>query len=124
MGKLAIRAVIIATLLFVCAAHSAYAAPAEERWVVLAARQDQGEAVDLARIYARSVDGVRVTRAKNGWFAIVAGPIFVKTIAEARTALSVRLYIPGDSISRSYGWLLGGRLRSASVSDPGGCTIW
>lgn len=106
MGKLAIKAVIIATLLFVCAGHPAYAAPPEERWVVLAARQDQAEPVDLSRIYARSVDGVRVARAKNGWLAILAGPIFAKTIAEAHAALTARLYIPGDSyLGRMDGFL-------------------
>jgi S1-C subfamily serine protease len=79
------------------AARAATEAGGPERWVVVAARSDQTEAIDLARTYARSVNGVHVARAKNGWYAIVVGPLLAKSIGEARSKLALRLDIPSDA---------------------------
>ena len=71
--------------------------PGEKRWLVMAARQDQTEATDLARAYAREVSGVRVLRTRNGWHAVVVGPLAVHTIAEARKSLPPAMSLPSDA---------------------------
>jgi len=107
-ARLAAPTALLAAI-FVFAISVAHAVGPDERWIVLAARQEQREAADLALDYARSVDGVRVVRAKNGWFAILVGPIFTKSIGEARAVLTPRLFIPSDAyLSRMDGLHRGG----------------
>jgi S1-C subfamily serine protease len=45
------------------------------RWVVLASRQNVDEAIGIAQYYGR--EGIRVVRAKNGWYAVIKGPKLV-----------------------------------------------
>jgi serine protease Do len=68
-----------------------------QRWIVVAARQDKAEAEDLAREYGREVDGVRVVRSANGWFAVLIGPTSTSSIAEAKKSLEPRLWLPEDA---------------------------
>ncbi len=68
-----------------------------DRWVVLAARQSPEEAIDLARSYGREVDGLRVVRSANGWFAVVLGPMPVANVAAAQARLGRRLWLPSDA---------------------------
>ncbi len=68
-----------------------------EHWLVLAARQDRTDAIDFARTYARDLTGVRVVRADNGWFAIIAGPTAMKTMADARAYHADRTSLPEDA---------------------------
>ena len=68
-----------------------------DNWVVVASRQDQQEALDVARSYGQQGSGVRVVRSKNGWFAVVLGPISVSSIEEARAKYAPRLIIPSDA---------------------------
>jgi Clp protease len=104
-AQAAIKIVLAAAIILLLAMHIATAAVPDARWLVLAARQDQGEAIHLARAYARSVDGVRVVRSKNGWFAVIVGPVGVRTVAEARAGLADRLYLPDDTyLARLEGW--------------------
>jgi hypothetical protein len=70
---------------------------AAQRMVVLAARKDRSEAIDMALTFARSIDGVRVELARNGWYAIMVGPTTAKTIAEAQRQMGSRLYLPSDA---------------------------
>jgi S1-C subfamily serine protease len=66
-------------------------------WIVLAARQDREEAVDLARTYGALVNGVRAVRSGNGWFAVLLGPAPVASMAEAKTRYQPQLWFPSDA---------------------------
>jgi len=70
---------------------------ADQRWIVIASRQDFEEAKQVAWILASHVRDVHVVRAKNGWYAVVAGPMEraagIKTLAELKNEGSV----PEDS---------------------------
>lgn len=70
--------------------------PASSRWVVIASRQSLDEATALARSYGTEVRDVRVVRAANGWFAVVAGPVAATSVERARAALNTATYLPGD----------------------------
>jgi S1-C subfamily serine protease len=67
------------------------------RWVVVASRPEQIDAVDLARNYSREINAVRVVRSFNGLHAVIFGPVAVKSIAEVTANLSGRFYMPGDA---------------------------
>src|SRR5215216_3907436 len=49
-----------------------------ERWLVFASRKTQAEAVrEAAQLSWKSIPGIRVVRAANGWFAAITGPMRV-----------------------------------------------
>ena len=80
--------VFVLILSFTCSPEAVAAGPdlnGSVRWMVLASRQDQTDAVDLARMYGREADGVRVVRSANGWYAVVIGPFVAKSLNEAKT---------------------------------------
>ncbi|MHB2169806.1 trypsin-like peptidase domain-containing protein [Alsobacter sp. R-9] len=96
------RTVVSVAIAAACLPGAGLAAPSlqlggSERWVVLAARQALDEATDLARRYGREVDGLRVVRSANGWFAVVLGPMPVNSVAAAQARLDKRLWLPSDA---------------------------
>jgi hypothetical protein len=70
---------------------------AGERWIVVASRQDRGDAEDLARGYGLHLNGVRVMRSNNGWYAVLIGPVTDVTIGAAKKRLDPRLSLPDDA---------------------------
>jgi len=93
-------ALCLLSILLIAGAHAVAAVPEQlipQRMIVLAARKDRGEAIDIALTYAQSVDGVRVVLASNGWYAIMVGPTSSKTIAEARQQMQSRIFLPSDA---------------------------
>ena len=70
---------------------------AGERWLVVASRQDSSEAEDLARSYGLLLNGVRVMRSNNGWFAVVIGPVTDASIGAAKKRLDPQLSLPDDA---------------------------
>jgi S1-C subfamily serine protease len=68
----------------------------EERWVVFASRSTQAEAVRVANELSwKDVSGLRVLRAVNGWFAVVAGPVQLSDPRAVKEHF-VRKGAPGD----------------------------
>jgi len=68
----------------------------QERWIVFASRRTQVEAVrDADQLSWKSIHGVRVVRAVNGWFAVIAGPTHVADPSAVRSDF-VRKGAPTD----------------------------
>jgi serine protease Do len=45
-------------------------------------------------------------RAKNGWYAIIVGPVHAKSITEARASLGTRIEVPSDAyLAKTDGFL-------------------
>ncbi|WP_161915326.1 serine protease [Methylosinus sp. C49] len=101
MRKNSALAIVCACLLQISDLSPSHAAglrlEGTERWVVLGAKQDKTEAIDLARNFAQSVSGVRVVRGAKDWFAVIVGPLAVPSIEKARAALGPRLWLPQDA---------------------------
>ncbi|WP_146030513.1 hypothetical protein [Pseudovibrio exalbescens] len=55
-----------------------------ERWLVVAAREDKQEAIQMAREVSYFLPQTFVVHAKNGWFAIVAGPVELTSMEAVR----------------------------------------
>lgn len=99
--RLLIRACGRLTLMIVLVLSQAAAAVpqlnAAERWVVLAARRDGADATHLARVFARDLRDVFVVKARNGWHAVIAGPIAARSIAEAKAHVPDHFVLPTDA---------------------------
>jgi len=97
---------ILAVLALVAAAGGAFAAPPPslrqgERWLVIASRQDLTDAANLARTYGRTLAGVHVVKARNGWHAVIAGPFAARTRAEVEAGLPGAVNLPSDAFLAS-----------------------
>lgn len=68
-----------------------------QRWIVLASRQAQEEAIGVALAHRFSFRNLRVVESANGWFAVVAGPEAVSDI-RARKETLVQRGAPRDMI--------------------------
>lgn len=68
-----------------------------ERWLVIASRQDLSDASNLARTYGRTLAGVHVVKARNGWHAVIAGPFIARTKADIEVRLPVATNLPSDA---------------------------
>ncbi|MDX5592296.1 hypothetical protein [Pseudovibrio sp. SPO723] len=58
----------------------------DERWLVLAAREDRQDAIMEARESSYFLPRTFVVRAKNGWYAILSGPVQAQTMEQIRKA--------------------------------------
>lgn len=67
-----------------------------KRWLVLAARSTQAEAVAVAQGFASTFPDLRVVEASNGWFAIVVGPRRGSSLNEVRRGLPKNAALPRD----------------------------
>lgn len=65
-------------------------------WVVLASRQDPAEAIALARGFRDRFEAVHVAAARNGWYAITAGPIAAPDARAVTAALRAEPALPDD----------------------------
>jgi hypothetical protein len=65
--------------------------------VVIASRQDYGEAVQLARFYSERLAAVRVVLSTNGWYAVVSGPHQVDNAQTFKQGLIQSGRVPGDA---------------------------
>lgn len=68
------------------------------RWVVLASRPDLDTAIGVARYHRWQFPSVRVVRAANGWFAVVAGPENATDPRALRQRLTRAGGLPSDFI--------------------------
>lgn len=66
-----------------------------DRWVIIASREDRGEAISIARVY--SGHKPRVVRAQNGWYAVVLGPYATSDISSFRASFAGPT-IPDDAL--------------------------
>lgn len=93
------RAIILGLSLF-CALPALAQTPApaplsgDQRWVVIASRQNIDEAIGVARSYT----GARVFRSVNGWFAVVSGPREVKDPRKEKADLVSNEDYPKDIV--------------------------
>ncbi|GGK49646.1 hypothetical protein [Salinarimonas ramus] len=101
------RACLIGCGLFIAAALAAMppsigpaaaqsALPDGRMWVVLASRQDPGEAIALARDFRWRFDATHVLTSANGWHAIVAGPLAVDDAGAQQARLRAEPGLPDD----------------------------
>ena len=69
----------------------------QERWIVFASRRTQVEAVRVADelSWKGTIHGLRVVRAANGWFGVIAGPMHVADPSAVRSDF-VRKGAPTD----------------------------
>ena len=67
-----------------------------KRWLVLAARSTQAEAVSVAQGFASTFRDLRVVEASNGWFAIIVGPRRGSSLNEVRRGLPKNTSLPRD----------------------------
>ena len=93
---------LLATLALLVAAGSAAADPPPplkpgERWLVLASRQQASDAENLARTFGRDLTAVHVVKARNGWFAVVAGPYPGRDKSAVEANLPETVTIPHDA---------------------------
>jgi hypothetical protein len=79
-----------------------YTLPGDLRWVVLASRRDGEAAIGLARRYQRRIPKLQVVQARDGRYAIIAGPEQVQSEDQfKRTYKQGRYWLPNDfSLSR------------------------
>jgi serine protease Do len=68
------------------------------RWIVLASRPDLGAAIGVARYHRWQFPSVRVMRAANAWFAVVAGPENATDPRALRQRLARTGGLPSDFI--------------------------
>lgn len=76
------------------------------RWIALASRQTEDEAIGVARAYRFQFPTVRVVQATNGWFAVVAGPERVPNARARKEQLLKEGSVPSDMLfSRGDGYV-------------------
>ncbi len=68
-----------------------------DRWVILAAKDNLADAVVAAQYFGQRMSDVRVIRTENGWFAICLGPVPVQSISDARRWFAPNLSLPDDA---------------------------
>lgn len=73
-----------------------YSLNGNQRWIVLASRQDLNQAIGIAQTFNWRLSGVRVMLSTNGWYAIVAGPHEGTDIRPVRQKLSSTGLAPKD----------------------------
>ncbi|MCB8819379.1 hypothetical protein [Microvirga rosea] len=69
----------------------------DQRWIVFASRQSFEDAKKFAKGLSADIKDVRVVRAQNGWFAIVAGPLEQQIALKTLKSLKDNYTIPQDS---------------------------
>jgi len=69
----------------------------EQRWIVLASRQDLEEAKALARGWSSSLRDLHVVRARNGWFSVVSGPHERRSALDLLKMLKKAAAVPADA---------------------------
>lgn len=76
----------------------------DQRWVVLASRQDVHEAIGIARYYIGGFPSVRVVKANNGIYAVIIGPERTTSVQVFRQQSKNRP-VPADAfLSRGDSW--------------------
>ncbi|WP_156917513.1 hypothetical protein [Salinarimonas rosea] len=68
----------------------------DERWIVLASRQDPAEAIALARAYRERFEATHVVTSSNGWNAVVAGPVPASDPGALQARLRAEPGLPDD----------------------------
>jgi hypothetical protein len=66
-------------------------------WIVFASRQDLNDAQELARRYSALRNDVRIFRAVNGWYTVVAGPVSRESGETAKNSLVSKGVVPADT---------------------------
>lgn len=100
-------------LAFVCgvggtglAQQSSFSQKGDYRWIALASRQTEDEAIGVAKAYRYLLPTVRVVQATNGWFAVVAGPERVANAKARKDQLVREGNAPSDMLfSRGDGYV-------------------
>ena len=88
----------------------------DNRWVVVASRQDLNEAISIAKTYSALKS--RVVRAQNGWFAIVLGPYPTSDIATFRRDFTGPPLPPDAVLARGTGYVETVWQPSSEASSP------
>ena len=78
-------------------APPAYSPPVNQRWIVVASRATQHEAIDLARAYSHQFPTTQVFLAKTGWFAVSVGSAPANKAPSILSDLKGNQEIPRDS---------------------------
>ena len=76
---------------------SAFETAGNERWIVLASRQNVDEAIGLGRRYGTQFGPPTVLSTTNGWYAVVVGPLDVPDPAAFKKKLSDAWWAPKDA---------------------------
>lgn len=88
------------------AQQSSFSQKGDSRWIALASRQTEDEAIGVARAYRFQLPTVRVVQATNGWFAVVAGPERVPNAKVRKEQLIREASVPNDMLfSRGDGYV-------------------
>lgn len=80
------------------AQQAAFSQRGDYRWIALASRQTEDEAIGVARSYRFQFPSVRVLQATNGWFAVVAGPERVANMKARKEQLQKEGSVPSDML--------------------------
>ena len=75
----------------------------DERWVAIASVEDAGPAIEIARAFSDQKS--RVVKARNGWFAVVLGPVPTSDLAAFRKTYSGPELPPGIILARGTDYL-------------------
>lgn len=67
-----------------------------EHWIALASSRDRNEAIGVARLYGGLK--ARVVSSKNGWYAVVIGPVSEATLSQYRKTYRQWPQIPADAL--------------------------
>lgn len=85
---------------------STFSQKGDYRWIALASRQTEDEAIGVARSHRFQFPTVRVVQATNGWFAVVAGPERVPNLKARKEQLLKEGSVPSDMLfSRGDGYV-------------------
>ncbi len=90
----------------VAASANEFAQTGDMRWLALASRQSEDEAIGVARAYRFQFPSIRVVQASNGWFAVVTGPERLASLRARRDQMLKSGSIPRDTLfSRGDGYV-------------------
>ncbi len=104
--RLAVVAVVFGVSGSCLAQSSPFSQKGDYRWMALASRQTEDEAIGVARAYRFQFPTVRVMQATNGWFAVVAGPERVPNLKTRKEQLLKEGSVPSDMLfSRGDGYV-------------------